>query len=165
MINRANNDTRSIQIAGTAPSAEDEHILAVPLLANDELKGLMAVWRTGKNLEFVEAELEFLNNLARQAVIAIQNTQLFAEARAARAAAEQANSAKSTFLANMSHELRTPLNAIIGFTRIVRRKAEGALPDKQIENLDKVAYSAEHLLGLINTVLDIAKIEAGSTNR
>ncbi len=61
----------------------------------------------------------------------------------------------------MSHELRTPLNAIIGFTRIVRRKAEGALPEKQTENLDKVLTSAEHLLSLINTVLDIAKIEAG----
>jgi DNA-binding response OmpR family regulator/anti-sigma regulatory factor (Ser/Thr protein kinase) len=61
----------------------------------------------------------------------------------------------------MSHELRTPLNAIIGFTRIVKRKAEGVLPEKQTDNLDKVLSSAEHLLGLINTVLDIAKIEAG----
>ncbi len=79
----------------------------------------------------------------------------------ARAAAEQANQAKSAFLANMSHELRTPLNAIIGFTRIVRRKADGVLPEKQTENLDKVLTSADHLLNLINTVLDIAKIEAG----
>jgi len=61
----------------------------------------------------------------------------------------------------MSHELRTPLNAIIGFTRIVRRKGEGLLPDRQLENLDKVTLSAEHLLGLINDVLDISKIEAG----
>ena len=61
----------------------------------------------------------------------------------------------------MSHELRTPLNAIMGFTRIVRRKGEGLLPEKQIENLDKVLISAENLLGLINSVLDIAKIEAG----
>ena len=79
----------------------------------------------------------------------------------ARQQAIEANRAKSTFLANMSHELRTPLNAIIGFTRIVRRKGEGALPGKQLENLDKVLISAEHLLGLINTVLDISKIEAG----
>ncbi|MCB8966554.1 MAG: response regulator [Ardenticatenaceae bacterium] len=83
------------------------------------------------------------------------------EAEEARAAADEANQAKSAFLANMSHELRTPLNAIIGFTRIVRRKGEPLLPEKQVDNLDKVLISAEHLLGLINTILDIAKIEAG----
>jgi PAS domain S-box-containing protein len=83
------------------------------------------------------------------------------ELQRARQEAEQANQAKSTFLANMSHELRTPLNAIIGFTRIVRRKGEDLLPEKQVENLDKVLVSADHLLNLINTVLDISKIEAG----
>ena len=83
------------------------------------------------------------------------------ESEEAQAAAEHANQAKSAFMANMSHELRTPLNAIIGFTRIVRRKAEGVLPEKQTDNLDKVLISSEHLLGLINTALDIAKIEAG----
>jgi PAS domain S-box-containing protein len=91
--------------------------------------------------------------------IAIYND--ISELEKARRDAEEANHAKSAFLANMSHELRTPLNAIIGFTRIVKRKGEKLLPDKQIENLDKVLVSAEHLLGLINTVLDISKIEAG----
>lgn len=83
------------------------------------------------------------------------------ELRRAKQEAEKASSAKSAFLANMSHELRTPLNAIIGFTRIVRRKSDGVLESKQVDNLDKVLTSSEHLLGLINTILDIAKIEAG----
>ncbi len=105
------------------------------------------------------------NGRIQQAIVVMRNVteqkRLEAELRQARDSADAANKAKSVFLANMSHELRTPLNAIIGFTRIVHRKAEGALPEKQLDNLDKVLNSAEHLLSLINTILDIAKIEAG----
>jgi signal transduction histidine kinase len=110
---------------------------------------------------FGEEEIELLTRFAQLASVAIDNAQLFDEAIRARASAERANQAKSTFLANMSHELRTPLNAIIGFTRIVKRKGTDSLPEKQLINLDKVLVSADHLLALINTILDIAKIEAG----
>ena len=78
----------------------------------------------------------------------------------ARDAAMEAASAKSRFLANMSHELRTPLNAIIGFTRLVSRNAE-ALPERQVDNLSKILVSAEHLLALIDEILDLSRIEAG----
>jgi signal transduction histidine kinase len=74
---------------------------------------------------------------------------------------EEASRHKSRFLANVSHELRTPLNSIIGFTRLVLRRTERQIPDLQRENLRKVLISSEHLLGLINGLLDLAKIEAG----
>jgi signal transduction histidine kinase len=74
---------------------------------------------------------------------------------------EAANKHKSDFLARVSHDLRTPLNSIIGFTRIVLRRTEGQLPSLQKENLQKVLISSEHLLNLINELLDLAKIDAG----
>ena len=81
------------------------------------------------------------------------------ELRKARDAAEAANKAKSVFLANMSHELRTPLNAILGFSSMIRKDAQ--FPDSQQRNLEIINRSGEHLLNLINDVLDMAKIEAG----
>ena len=74
---------------------------------------------------------------------------------------EEANRLKSQFLANVSHELRTPMNAIIGFTRLVMRKTEGQIAPLQHANLQKVLISADHLLSLINGLLDLSKIEAG----
>src|SRR5215510_7219445 len=83
------------------------------------------------------------------------------ELHRARETAEAATQAKSVFLANMSHELRTPMNAIIGFTRLVMRRSQDVLPQRQYENLEKILLSAEHLLTLINDILDLSKIEAG----
>jgi signal transduction histidine kinase len=79
----------------------------------------------------------------------------------ARDQAMQATEAKSQFLASMSHELRTPMNAIIGFTRLVMRRSKDVLPAQQFGNLEKILASANHLLALLNDVLDLSKIEAG----
>ncbi|MFX9664899.1 histidine kinase dimerization/phospho-acceptor domain-containing protein, partial [Acinetobacter baumannii] len=79
------------------------------------------------------------------------------ELRAAKERAEQAAASKSAFLANMSHEIRTPMNAIIGFTHLLRRELSAP---SQLDKLEKITASAKHLLGLINDVLDLSKIEA-----
>ncbi len=162
VIDNVDLDPRGVHVAGTPDEDEvPQTMMVAPLIASNRIIGVLSVYKDRTDGTFSQIDLDFLIGLGRQAAIAIENSRLFDEAGQARAAAEQANKAKSTFLANMSHELRTPLNAIIGFTRIVRKKAEGSLPEKQIENLEKVLSSSEHLLGLINTVLDIAKIEAG----
>jgi PAS domain S-box-containing protein len=112
---------------------------------------------------FSEREIALLKTFADQAAIAIENVRLFNEIQEKSRQLEEANRHKSEFLANMSHELRTPLNAIIGFTRIVMRRSQESLEAKQYENLEKILASGQHLLALINAILDLAKVEAGRT--
>lgn len=160
IINRNLNE-RSKELGVTRIGKESLSYIGVPIKAGKETIGVLSVQNTTAEGVFNEDSLRLLTTIAANAGAALHTAKLLNEAQESRAAAETANNAKSAFLANMSHELRTPLNAIIGFTRIVRKKAEGVLPEKQTDNLDKVLSSGEHLLSLINTVLDIAKIEAG----
>jgi signal transduction histidine kinase len=135
-------------------------VLSVPMVRENSLIGVITTWRREVR-PFSEKQIALVRTFADQAVIAIENVRLFQEIQEKNELLEAANRHKSQFLANVSHELRTPLNSIIGFTRLVLRKTEGQIEKQQRENLQKVLISSEHLLNLINGLLDLAKIEAG----
>ena len=127
-----------------------------------EGKGIGAIWVAREYAgAFSEKDIALLKTFAEQAVIAIQNARLFNEIQDKSRQLEVANKHKSEFLANMSHELRTPLNAIIGFSEVLLEKLFGDINDKQQDYLTDIYTSGKHLLGLINDILDLSKVEAG----
>ncbi len=134
--------------------------LAIPMMLGNRLLGIFDLQSTEPD-RFGEDDLRVLNSLAEQIAVAVRNAQLFAEVEASREAAEEANRIKSQFLANMSHELRTPLNAILNFTGFIADGVLGPINEEQRDILQKVIGSSQHLLSLINDILDLTKIEVG----
>jgi signal transduction histidine kinase/putative methionine-R-sulfoxide reductase with GAF domain len=135
-------------------------VLAVPLLREDHLLGALAVNRASSG-EFAPEVIDLLKTFATQSALAIQNARLFREIEDKSRQLEVASQHKSEFLANMSHELRTPLNAIIGFSEVLSERMFGEINEKQAEYLGDILESGQHLLSLINDILDLSKIEAG----
>jgi signal transduction histidine kinase len=135
-------------------------LLVVPLLRPDRVLGALVVRRRQPG-EFPKATVDLLQTFAAQSVLAIQNARLFTEIDEKGRQLAVASQHKSQFLANMSHELRTPLNAILGYTELVIDQIYGEVPEKMHGVLERVQSNGRHLLGLINDVLDLSKIEAG----
>jgi signal transduction histidine kinase len=135
-------------------------LLSVPLLREGQIIGSLSLTRKEPG-EYSPEVIEVLKTFATQSALAIQNARLFREIAEKSRQLEVASRHKSEFLANMSHELRTPLNAIIGFSEVLNERMFGELNDKQDEYLKDIHASGQHLLSLINDILDLSKIEAG----
>ena len=149
--------------------------LGVPISSGGQAIGVISVQSDEQEGRFTEADQRLLSTIATAVGVAFHNAKLFEEAGQARAAAEQADAAKSSFLSTVSHELRTPLTSVLGFAKIIRRRLEERLfpmiseEDRKvqqakrqvIENLEIVVSEGERLTKLIDDVLDLAKIEAG----
>jgi GAF domain-containing protein len=135
-------------------------VLALPLLRDDRLVGALVIGRKSVG-QFAPGVVDLLTTFANQATLAMQNARLFRELADKSRQLEVASQHKSEFLANMSHELRTPLNAIIGFSEVLSERMFGELNEKQEEYSKDIHASGQHLLSLINDILDLSKIEAG----
>ena len=135
-------------------------LLGVPLMREGAAVGALLLGRAAPR-PFTPQQIELLETFADQAVIAIENVRLFDEIQDKSRQLEIASQHKSQFLANMSHELRTPLNAILGYTELMADGAYGEPSEKMLGVLQRLESNGKHLLGLINDVLDLSKIEAG----
>ena len=134
--------------------------LGIALKIGDRVIGALDVQSTRANA-FSDDDIAVLQTLSDQIAVAVDNARSYELSQKAVEEIREADRLKSQFLANMSHELRTPLNSIIGFSRVILKGIDGPINDLQQQDLSAIYNSGQHLLGLINDVLDLSKIEAG----
>lgn len=158
------NDVRreeSFQLNPLLPDARSE--MAIPMIAGDKVLGVFNVHSVSLN-HFTEEDANIYTTLASQVAVSLQNARLYAEQAATVAQLRELDRLKSSFLANMSHELRTPLNSILGFSDVMLEELDGPLTENMRNDLGLIQKNGQHLLHLINDVLDMAKIESGKLN-
>jgi signal transduction histidine kinase len=141
-----------------------KRFLVVPMIARGRRVGVLAADNMGSGAPISFHTVELLQIFASHAAVAIENGRLFQEIEEKGRQLEIASKHKSQFLANMSHELRTPLNAVLGYIELVLDNIFGEFPEEIRDVLQRARHNGLHLLGLINDVLDLSRIEAGQLN-
>jgi signal transduction histidine kinase len=137
--------------------------MAVPMISGDKVIGVFDV-QSDTIGHFSQEDANIYTTLALQVAVALQNARLYVEQSATVAQLRELDRLKSSFLANMSHELRTPLNSILGFADVILEGLDGPLTENMNNDLGLIYKNGQHLLHLINDVLDMAKIESGKMN-
>ena len=135
--------------------------MCVPLVARGRSVGAISLTMTDSGRTFTPEDMDLAMELARRTAVAVDNALIYRRSLALRLEAEAASSAKSDFLAKMSHEFRTPINAMIGYAELMEMEISGPISSAQAKQLARIRASGEHLTGLVNEILDFAKIEAG----
>jgi signal transduction histidine kinase len=162
---------RSLSLTDRASLSAMKMALLIPLFRDTRLIGILGLAAKPTEEPYAPSELALLQRFAKHTGVAVENSLLFSSLatevaqrerqRADQEAASRANTAKSDFLARMSHELRTPLNAIIGYSELLQELAQEQRLADFVTDLGKICAASQHLLQLINSILDISKIEAG----
>jgi PAS domain S-box-containing protein len=134
--------------------------VGIPLRIGSRIVGVIDIQSTQVQA-FTQDDLSVLQSLADQVAVAIDNARSYELSQQLIKDLREVDQLKSQFLANMSHELRTPLNSIIGFSRVILKGIDGPVSEMQQQDLTAIYNSGQHLLGLINDILDLARIEAG----
>jgi PAS domain S-box-containing protein len=137
--------------------------IAVPMISGGKVLGVFDV-QSQKVDQFTEEDANIFTTLAAQVAVALQNARLYVEQSETVTQLRELDRLKSSFLANMSHELRTPLNSILGFADVMLEELDGPLTENMTNDLGLIQKNGQHLLHLINDVLDMAKIESGKMN-
>lgn len=149
-------------------AAEIRSLMVVPLSVRGRTLGAVTLASSDADRCYSSLDFQTAQALTSRLAIALDNARLYAESqksnealRRAREAADAASTAKSAFLSSMSHEIRTPLNSILGFTQLLQRDKKSALDERQLNRVGHVLKSGEHLLRLVDDMLDLSRIEAG----
>jgi signal transduction histidine kinase/CheY-like chemotaxis protein len=149
------------EVGAILQASPAQSALAVPLKVRGQVIGALDFYENDQTRDWSAEDIAMVEAVANQVALAVENARAYEELQKTAEQLKEMDRLKTQFLANMSHELRTPLNSIIGFSRVILKGIDGPITEQQRDDLTSIYKNGQHLLGMINDILDISKIEAG----